>query len=85
MLPNRRRLRFERLEPKQMLTVYLHSAASDYANDISGGLPQNNPNGDWAYYGTDDTTTSLVATNGSTPIDTFGLGGGWAHQGLRVR
>ena len=57
---------------------YVHSAALDLSNDFSSALPQDNPNGDWAYFAADDTTGSLVATNGGSPVNTFGAGAGWA-------
>ena len=81
---HQRKLRLELLEPRQMLAVYTHSAADDFAADFSFGLPHNNPNGDWTYLATDDTTTSLVATNGSTPVSTFGIGSGWAQVGTGI-
>lgn len=60
---------------------YVHSAALDLVNDFVGGIPQNNANGDWAYFAADDTTTSLEATNGNSlppGPNTFGAGAGWA-------
>ena len=37
--------------------------AADFAADFVSDLPQNNPNGVWSYYGTDNTTTSLLVTS----------------------
>ena len=76
-----RKLFLELLETRQMLTVYAHSAADDFAADFSGGLPQNNPNGDWTYLASDDTTTSLIASDGTNPINTYGIGAGWVQAG----
>ena len=70
-----RKLRFERLESKQMLTVYMQSAATEFANDFVGALPQNNPNGDWAYLGPNDLTDDLEAHN--APGTVGGSGSGW--------
>ena len=71
-----RTLRLEKLELRQMLTVYTASAAADFAADFAGVFPQNNPNGDWAYFAADDTTTTLVPTDGNNP-NTNGTGSGW--------
>ncbi|MBD16166.1 MAG: hypothetical protein CMJ72_13560 [Planctomycetaceae bacterium] len=81
MKNRQRKLFLELLETRQMLTVYAHSAADDFAADFSGGLPQNNPNGDWTYLASDDTTTSLIASDGTNPINTYGIGAGWVQAG----
>ncbi|MEX2172125.1 MAG: hypothetical protein WD851_22585 [Pirellulales bacterium] len=73
-----RQLRLEALETRCLLSGQTWNMASDFASSFVGGLPQNNPNGVWAYYGSDGTTTSLQPTNGTSP-STFGVGAGWAE------
>ena len=62
---------------------YVHSLGTDFANsfDPTTNLPAANPNGEWSYLGTDDTTGSLQATDGLNPIDNFGAGAGWSQAG----
>jgi hypothetical protein len=74
-----RRLRLERLEDRLSLSVQSWNMAADFSADFAGGLPQHNPNGVWAYLGTDGTVGSLVKTNGANP-STFGVGAGWAES-----
>jgi hypothetical protein len=75
-----RKLRLESLETRLLLAIDTWNMASDFAADFVAGLPQDNPNGPWAYYSTDGSTSSLVATNGTNP-NTFGVGAGWAPLG----
>ena len=79
-----RRLRLEQLEARLVLSAQSWDLAADFAADFVGNLPQNNPNGPWSYYASDNTTTSLVATNGEATApgpNTFGVGAGWAEGG----
>jgi hypothetical protein len=66
-----RKLRVETLEDRRLLAVYLQSAAADFVGD----LPQNNPNGDWAYLGPRGLTADLEAHN--DPGSVGGAGTGW--------
>jgi len=61
---------------------YLRSAAADFYAHFANDLPQNNPNGDWAYLGPNELTTDLEAHN--NPGSVAGAGTGWrltAEQG----
>ncbi|MEM8946874.1 MAG: hypothetical protein AAGD11_16995, partial [Planctomycetota bacterium] len=58
-----------------MLTIYVQNAATEFANDFVGALPQNNPNGDWAYLGPNGLTDDLEAHN--DPGSVGGSGSGW--------
>ncbi|MCH2129913.1 MAG: hypothetical protein MK179_12255 [Pirellulaceae bacterium] len=76
-----RTLCVELLEPRVVLSAQSWYLGPDFAADFVGGLPVNNPNGVWAYLGTDGTTSSLEKTNGngtSPGPNTFGVGAGWA-------
>lgn len=79
-----RQFHFERLEQRIVLSAQSWDLAADFAADFSGGLPQNNPNDIWGYYGSDGSYASLLKTNGNSAApgpDTFGVGAGWAGAG----
>ncbi|HMP08572.1 MAG TPA: hypothetical protein PJ982_19675, partial [Lacipirellulaceae bacterium] len=54
---------------------YLRSAAADFYADFEAGVPQHNPNGDWAYWGPTQSTSDLEAHN--NPGSVAGAGTGW--------
>jgi hypothetical protein len=77
-----RRLAFEPLESRTLLSAQTWDMAADFAADFVGNLPQHNPNSVWSYLGTDGSTSSLVRTtgDGSSGPSTFGVGSGWADS-----